>query len=97
MYIRVYLCANVYVCIYMCMYMYVYVRIYVFVYMYVYICLYVSVDIYKFLILFTSVTFWYYTHLALLLIQLVGCHILMENISINPVSWLSHTTIEHYY
>ena len=65
--------------------MYVYVCIYVYVYMYVHICVYVSVDIYKFIIFCTSVTFWYYTNLALLLIQLVDCHIILENI-INPAS-----------
>ena len=67
------ICANVYVCI--CMYM-------CFVYMYVYMCVYVSIDIYIFLIFCTFVTFWYNTNLALLLIQPVGCHMLIKNIII---------------
>ena len=50
--------------------------------MYVYMCVYVSVDIYIFLIFCTSVTFWYYTNVALLLIQPVGCHMLIKNIII---------------
>ena len=42
-------------------------------------CVYVSVDVYIFLIFCTSVTFWYYTNLALILIQPVGCHMLIKN------------------
>ena len=49
---------------------------------YLYMCVYVSVDIYIVLIFCTSVTFWYYTNLALLIIQPVFCHMPIKNIII---------------
>ena len=59
-------------------------------------CVYVSVDIYIFLIFYTSVTFWYYTNLSLLLIQPVGCHMLIKNIIITMIinNWKLRTWIE---
>ena len=63
-----------------------YMHVYGFVYMYVYMYVYVNVDIYIFLIFCTSVTFQYYTHLALLLIQPVGCNMLIKNIIIITTS-----------
>ena len=46
MYIYVYICVCVYMCVYVCVYIYVYICVYIYVYMCVYICICMYVYIY---------------------------------------------------